>query len=781
MKYNEKLHPGDRSLINRNLRYFVPEQVFDVHAHLYSTAHYPPGAFPWLEKVPVLGLKQYESAMERTLGCAGIPGLFFGLPHRDGDRDKINDRLAEEVNNGGDTVKYALKLVSPADNPRLVANDLQARKFIGIKVYHVYAERQDTMNASIPEYAPDWMWEILDQFHGVLMLHIVREGGIADDENIRELRRLCKMYPRVRVILAHIARSFNYRTAYRGLSQISDLDNVVVDTSAICESETFEEAIKTVGPARILWGSDFPVSELRGRCITTGDHFFWLHPEVLLDDLAGKVENTMTLVGIESLLALKEACENQGLRKSEVADIFYHNAVRWLTPDDTSSNRLPQGPGPKMWREARKVIAGGTALLSKHAEMFDQTSWPAYYSKSQGCEVWDMDGKRYIDFVGGVGSVLLGYADPDVNAAIQRRITAGSYSTLVNPDEIILAQKLLDLHPWAREGKVRFARTGGEAMAVAIRCARAYSGKSGVAFCGYHGWHDWYLAANLNESSALDGHLIPGLDPVGVPRELQGTSVPFLYNDISSFDRAIERLGENLAVVVMEPFRSQQPDPRFIDHIVHTCREKNIVLVVDEITSGMRYGYPGAHIGINLWPDIVVYAKAMSNGFPFGAIVGKKSVMQASEKSFISSSYWTDGVGTSAALAVLEKAERLNLHERVWKKGQFFQKRLQKIAALYDHCSVEIGGMPVTPSLTFYPEEYRPKLKGLYIRKMVEKGFLASTFFYLMDAHTEDHMDAFLIAFDEVLKELNVLVADRSIEKMQNDESGNKEGFGRLT
>jgi len=777
--YNENLSPTYRALITNEILEFIPERIYDIHAHLYSSQHFEEDAFPFLRNFSSLSLTSYREAMSRTMGIKKIDGLYFGLPHKSGDRKAINDWFYNEVDNSDSRKNKALKLVSPEDSPGELSNDLKSNRFCGIKVYHIYADRPDTMNASITEYAPEWMWEILNETSGVLMLHIVRHQGIADQDNQKELRRLSRAYPKVKIILAHIARSFNFRNAKRGLAEMSDLDNVVVDTSAICEAEAFATAIEVLGPQRILWGSDFPVSELRGRCVTTGDSMFWLHPEILKPEHQSPTGIDMTLVGIESILALKGACQNYGLTKADINDIFYNNASKLLNLEGHSGG-LSDDSGSNLWTKAREIIPGGTGLLSKRAEMYDADSWPTYYSRCSGSEVWDLNGKRYVDFLGGVGSVLLGYSDPDVNAAVKRRITLGSYCSLVNPQEPELAEKLLDLHPWAKGGKVRFARTGGEAMSVAIRCARSYKNKSGIAFCGYHGWHDWYLAANLGEDDALDGHLLPGLEPTGVPRELKGTSVPFRYNNINSFDAAIEKLSGNLAAVVMEPMRSQFPTPEFIEHIVQVCRSKDIVLIVDEITSGMRHGYPGAHLNIGLQPDIVVYAKAMSNGIPFGAIVGKKEVMEKSEESFISSSYWTDGIGTAAALAVLEKAERLNLQKQVWEKGAHFQNELKVIARKYPSCKIEIAGMPPSPSITFHLEDLALKIKTLYIQKMVERGFLVSTYFYLMWTHTPDHLSAVIKAMDEVLFEINSLIESGEIDNAFPTNTKNKIGFARL-
>lgn len=776
--YQEQLTSTDRTLIANEILDFIPKRIYDIHAHLYAAKHYDEQAFPFFQNVSLLDLAAYRKAISRTLGDRTIDGLFFGMPHKSGDRESINKWISGEVEKSEKS--KALKLVSPKDSREELFKDLKSGRFSGIKVYHVYADRADTMNASITEYAPEWMWEILNETGGIIMLHIVRHYGIADEDNQKALRRLSRTYPNVKIVLAHIARSFNYRNARKGLSEMAELDNVVVDTSAICESEAFATAIEVLGPARILWGSDYPVSELRGRCVTTGDNMFWLHPHILKSEHQSPTGVDMTLVGIESLVALKEACENHGLNRSDIQDIFYNNASQLLDLEDTSNSSSDTASGSELWTKAREVIAGGTALLSKRAEMHDVDTWPTYYSRCSGSEVWDLDGQRYVDFLGGVGSILLGYSDPDVNAAVKRRVALGSYCSLVNPQEVELAVKLLELHPWAKEGKVRFARTGGEAMSVAIRCARSYTEKSGVAFCGYHGWHDWYLAANLGDDDALDGHLLPGLEPSGVPRELKDTSVPFRYNDIESFDAAIDRLSGNIAVIVMEPMRSQHPDPTFIEHIVRTCQTRAIVLIVDEITSGMRHGFPGAHLNIGLQPDIAVYAKAMSNGIPFGAIIGKKEVMDESEKSFISSSYWTDGIGTAAALAVLEKAERLNLQKQVWDKGVGFQNELKAIADKYPACKMEIAGMPPSPSIAFHLGDLALKVKTLYIQKMVDRGFLVSTYFYLMWTHTPDHLAAVLKAVDEVFAEINSLIENDRIHEALPGGAKNRSGFSRL-
>ena len=461
----------------------------------------------------------------------------------------------------------------------------------------------------------------------------------------------------------------------------------------------------------------------------------------------------------------------------DLQDIFRDNALRLLAPH-LAASALPSAPGgPELWSRARQGISCGTGLLSKRAESFDPASWPSYFSRASCSHVWDTNGRRYLDFTGGVGAILLGYSDLDVNAAVHRRVNLGSYSTLATPDEITLAELLLGLHPWA--GKVRFARGGGEALSLAVRIARAATGRSGVVFCGYHGWSDWYLAANLAGTTALDGHLLPGLEPLGVPRELAGTAVPFKYNDIEAFERAFARLGNAPAAVVMEPMRSEEPRDGFLQKIAARCRAAGTVFMIDEVTSGWRFGFPGASTRLGIKPDIAVYAKAMSNGFPCAAIVGRDAVMDAANASFISSSYWTDGVGPAAALACIGKMQRLGTQAHVWSLGQCLQGGLCDIATRHPRLKITIGGQPAAPSLTFAPGADSGAARTLYIRQMVARGFLVSGQYYVMGTHDESQFQSLLSALDEVFTALDSLQANGQLQAI----AGNlktSQGFGRL-
>ena len=250
------------------------------------------------------------------------------------------------------------------------------------------------------------------------------------------------------------------------------------------------------------------------------------------------------------------------------------------------------GKGQKLWKRAKKVIPGGSMLLSKRAEMFLPEQWPAYYSRAKGCRVWDLDGKELIDLgLMGVGTNTLGYGHDEVDAAARGAIDAGNLSTLNCPEEVLLAERLVEMHDFA--DMVRFARSGGEANAISIRIARAASGKDEVAICGYHGWHDWYLSANLAEDDSLSGHLLPGLDPAGVPQSLKGIVHPFAYNDLPALE-ALVATGR-IGVIKMEVSRNTGPAEGFLEGVRRLASENGIVLIFDECTSGFRETFGGLY------------------------------------------------------------------------------------------------------------------------------------------------------------------------------------------
>ena len=406
--------------------------------------------------------------------------------------------------------------------------------------------------------------------------------------------------------------------------------------------------------------------------------------------------------------------------------------------------------GQELYRIAKSIIPGGTQLLSKRPEMFLPEQWPSYYRQAHGCEVTTLDGRRYMDMsIMGVSSCLLGYNDPDVTAAVVRRDQDGSMCTLNSPEEVELAQLLIELHPWA--DKVRFGRCGGEIMAVAVRIARAKTGRDLVALCGYHGWHDWYLSANWAAGN-LDGHLLPGLAPKGVPSQLAKTALPFAYNNLDELEAIVEKHGSELAAIVMEPTRMFAPRPGFLEGVRDIAKRCGAVFVLDEISLGWRLALGGAHLKYGVEPDIAVFAKAMGNGHPTAAVVGRGDVMDAAQESFISSTYWTEGVGSAAALATIRKMQSIDVRAHIARIGTMLREGLMKLAEKHG-LPLATYGHPPLPCFKFeHPDDL--SLQTLYTARMLDRGILANFAISICLAHTETHVDQYLAAADEVFAEL---------------------------
>jgi glutamate-1-semialdehyde 2,1-aminomutase len=400
---------------------------------------------------------------------------------------------------------------------------------------------------------------------------------------------------------------------------------------------------------------------------------------------------------------------------------------------------------------AKKLIPGGTQLFSKRPELHAPGAWPAYFKKAKGCIVTDLDGRDYRDFsLMGVGACPLGYAVDAIDDAVVRRIRAGSMCTLNPPEEVALAEALIQLHPWAEHA--RFARSGGEAMTIAVRIARARTSRSRVAVCGYHGWHDWYLAANLSTDHALDAHLLPGLSPHGVPRELAGTCVTFPGNDLPAFRKIIAEGAAGLAAIVMEPMRYAAPQPGFLEEIRETATRHGIVLVFDEITSGWRYRAGGVHLDFKVEPDIAVFAKAMSNGYPMAAVIGRARVMEVAEACFVSSTYWTEAIGPVAALATIAEYERSKPWPRLQQAGARIVAAWNDAAKRHDQ-PITVRTSGALSNFSFQGAE--PNVaKTLFARGMLARGFLASTAFYASVAHSDADIADYETACDAAFAEI---------------------------
>jgi|AntAceMinimDraft_1070359.scaffolds.fasta_scaffold03890_3 glutamate-1-semialdehyde 2,1-aminomutase len=414
-----------------------------------------------------------------------------------------------------------------------------------------------------------------------------------------------------------------------------------------------------------------------------------------------------------------------------------HNIIR--------NEGAKMGTGQKLWKRAKKIIPGGNMLLSKRAEMFLPDQWPAYFSKAKGCQVWDLDGNQYTDMsIMGIGTNILGYGHPEVDTAVHQTVDSGNMSTWNCPEEVYLAEKLVELHPWA--DMVRLARSGGEANAIAIRIARAACGKDNVAVCGYHGWHDWYLSANLGSEENLAGHLLPGLDPKGVPQNLRGTVFPFNYNNYEELESIVN--AHDIGVIKMEVVRNKGPENNFLQKVRKLATDRGIVLIFDECTSGFRQTFGGLHKTYGVEPDMAMFGKALGNGYAITATIGRREVMEAVQSTFISSTFWTERIGPTAALKTLEVMQRLQSWNTITQTGLNIRDRWQKLADQYA-LKIDHWGLPALTGFTFKSDNALA-YKTLITQEMLAKGYLASNSVYVCTEHTPEVLDGYFNELDSI-------------------------------
>ena len=409
--------------------------------------------------------------------------------------------------------------------------------------------------------------------------------------------------------------------------------------------------------------------------------------------------------------------------------------------------------GQLLLRKAKKIIPGGNQLLSKRSEIFLPGLWPTYYKKAKGCRVWDLNNNVYYDFAGmGVTACVLGYSDDDINKSLNKGIKNGSMCTLNATEEIDLAKELLRIHRWS--GMAKFCKSGGEACMVAIRIARAFTNKKNIAFCGYHGWHDWYLATNMGNSKNLDNQLLPGLKAKGVSDSFKNTIKPFMYNDINSLKKIFNKKNNNVGIIIMEPMRGVEPKNDFLKKVKAIAKKNKAILIFDEITSGFKDYYGGLHLKFNVNPDIAIFGKSIGNGYPISAIIGKKQIMQVAQDTFISSTMWTDRLGFIAAKATLNKLRKFKINKTLSNYGIKIKSGWIDLAKK-NKIKIDVSGQNSIPCLKFaYPNN--SEILTYFTQEMLEKNFLAGSQVATTHAYNNSIINKYLKEVDKVFKKISL-------------------------
>ncbi len=404
--------------------------------------------------------------------------------------------------------------------------------------------------------------------------------------------------------------------------------------------------------------------------------------------------------------------------------------------------------GVSLYEYAKKIIPGGTTLFSKRSELHLPNKWPAYFSKSQKINVWDLKGNKYLDMFCAVGTSILGYNNKSINNSVQKNIDKGNMTTLNCPEEVLLAKEIIKHHPWA--SMTKFTRGGGEANALAIRIARANTKKKNVAFCGYHGWHDWYLSANINSKKNLDQHLMSGLNYDGIPENLKNTSFPFPYNNFEYLLKLIKK--KNIGVIKMEVMRNIEPKDNFLQKIRKICDQKKIILIFDECTSGYRQNMGGIHLKFKVQPDLAIFGKALGSGYAINAIIGKKNFMKKTENTFISSSFWGERIGYTAALSSIKEFKRLKVFEKIESNGKYIKAIWLDLSKKYN-VPIKIMGTNAIPSFEFCNQH--SQRKTFLTQEMLKNKILATNLIYITIFHNKDNIKKYIKILDKVFYDIS--------------------------
>jgi glutamate-1-semialdehyde aminotransferase len=411
------------------------------------------------------------------------------------------------------------------------------------------------------------------------------------------------------------------------------------------------------------------------------------------------------------------------------------------------------------WKKAIKIIPGGNGLLSKRPNRFLPEGWPTYYLKAKGISIWDLNSKKYIDFsTMGVGSAILGYANSKIDTSVVKYLRKGVNTTLNCPEEYFLARELLKYDRFAQQ--VKFARGGGEAMSLAIRIVRASSKNTKIAFAGYHGWHDWYLAANLKKKTNLNNHLLKNLIPIGIPKGLKNTIVPFKFNNSDQIEDICKK--NKLSAIIIEGARNEYPTKEFVKKINYLKKKYKLCLVIDEITSGWREQNGGVYKKVGLKPDLVIYGKALGNGYAISAVVGKRKYMNNSQETFISSTAWTERIGFISALSTIKFFTKHKVGKIINKNGKYIQDGWRTIAKKNNLLITTNKFLPM-PSFSFNYGKLNEKLHTFFTELMLKRNYLATNSMSVTFAHTRKEIDKYIKKCDEVFQIISNDIKNKKI------------------
>jgi glutamate-1-semialdehyde aminotransferase len=387
---------------------------------------------------------------------------------------------------------------------------------------------------------------------------------------------------------------------------------------------------------------------------------------------------------------------------------------------------------------ARGVIPSATQTFSKGPNQWVRGVSPHYLTHGEGAWVWDADGNKYLDYLMALGPIILGYRNGHVDEAVRHQVDCGPIFSQMHPLEVEVAELLVNVIPCAE--MVRFAKTGSDATTGALRAARGYTGRDHIAYCGYHGWHDWYIGNTTRNK--------------GVPKPVAALSHSFVYNDITSLERLFAQFPDAIAAVIMEPVGVEMPKPGFLAAVRELCVRNDTVLIFDEIITGFRLHLGGAQALFGVTPDLACFGKAMANGYPLAAVVGRRDLMMVFDEIFFSGTFGGDVIALAACLATVEEIKSKDVISHNWRIGENLREGLARLISQHGlNDVVRVLGLPVRSVMTFpnCSENEGLVRRSLVMQECVKRGLLYFCSNNISYAHNESEVRFTLDVFAEVL------------------------------
>lgn len=435
-----------------------------------------------------------------------------------------------------------------------------------------------------------------------------------------------------------------------------------------------------------------------------------------------------------------------------------------------SSNKPKINLSNVIYERAKKIIPSGGQTYSKGVSQFVDGFAPKYLDRGKGSKVWDVDGNEYLDYVMGCHPIILGYSDPDVNLAVINQLEKGSTFSLQNELEVTVSEMLIEAVPCAE--MVRFGKNGADATSIGVRIARAVTGRDHIAYCGYHGWHDWFIAnTDLNS---------------GIPDFNKQLAHSFRYNDLDSLEKIFDDFPDQVAIVIMEPLSVLEPECQnsgcanvecqkfcrhhFLHEVQRMTKEKGALLMFDEIITGFRFSHGGAQELTGVTPDLTSLAKAISNAIPLSAIVGKREYMEVLDKTFFSFTYGGDCIGLAAAEACIPKLKREKVSEHLWEVGAVLKDGINELSAHHNlEEFVSCIGYPCRSVISINGNGVFDDLiiKSYLQQELIRRGILWAAYHAISWSHSKEQIDRTLVAYDEVFALLKAAIDNgKSLEAL---------------